>query len=352
MERASPAWQADSLPLSLLGRPKEQLSYSYFNNNPYFKLDAYCCGPSCCSVTQLCLTLYEPMNCSSAGFPVLYPLLEFAQTLSIDSVSLHWIGDAIQPTHPLSSPSPAFSLSQHQGLFQWVGSSHQVAKDLELQLQHIIQYYVNYFIAQNVPAFITQSVQFLSRIQLFATPWIAAGQASLSITNSRSLPKRMSIELVMPSNHLTLCRPLLFLPSIFPSIRVFSDESALGIKCPKYWSYSFNISSSNEHPGLISFQMDWLDLLTVQGTLKSLLQYLSSKASILWCATFFMVQLSHPYMTTGKSIALTRWDFVGKVMSLLFNMLSRWVITFLPRSKHLLTDGLHHHIQCFWRPQK
>ena len=136
MERASPAWQADSLPLSLLGRPKEQLSYSYFNNNPYFKLDACCCGPSCCSVTQLCLTLYEPMNCSSAGFPVLHPLLEFAQTLSIDSISLHWVSDAIQPTHPLSSPSPAFSLSQHQGLFQWVGSSHQVARVLEFQLQH------------------------------------------------------------------------------------------------------------------------------------------------------------------------------------------------------------------------
>ena len=143
----------------------------------------------------------------------------------------------------------------------------------------------------------------------------------------------------MPSNHLILCRPLL-LPSIFPSIRVFSDQSALYIRWPKYWSFSFNIRPSNEHPGLISFRMDWLDLLAVQGTLKSLLQYHSSKASILWCSAFFIVQLSHPYMTTGKTIALTRWTFVGEVMSLLFNMLSRLVITFLPRSKHLVATIL------------
>jgi len=147
---------------------------------------------------------------------------------------------------------------------------------------------------------------------------MAACQASLSITNSRSLPKPMSIELVMPSNHLILCHPLLP-PSIFPSIRVFSNESALRIRWPKYWSFSFNISPSNEHPGLISFRMDWLDLLAVQGTLKSLLQHHSSKASILWCSAFFIVQLSHPYMTTGKTIALTRQTFVGKVMSLLLN---------------------------------
>ena len=140
----------------------------------------------------------------------------------------------------------------------------------------------------------------------------------------------------MLSNHLILCHPLLLLPSIFPSIRVFSDESALRIRWPKYWSFSFNISPSNEHPGLISFRMDWLDLLLVQGTLKSLLQQHSSKASILQCSAFFMVQLSHPYMTTGKTIALTRQNFVGKVMSLLFNMLSRLVIAFLPRSKCLL----------------
>ena len=157
----------------------------------------------------------------------------------------------------------------------------------------------------------------------------------MSITNSRSPPKPMSIESVMPSNHLIFCLPLLLLPSIFPSIRVFSNESALHIRWPKYWSFSFNISPCNEHPGLISFSMDWLDLLAVQGTLKSLLQHHSSKASIFLCSAFFRIQLSHPYMTTGKIIALTRQTFVGKVMSLLFNMLSRLVITFLPTSKHL-----------------
>ena len=150
------------------------------------------------------------------------------------------------------------------------------------------------------------------------TPWPAAQQASLSITNSWSLPKLMSIESVMPSYHLILCHPLLLPPSIFPSSRVFSNESALCIRWPKYWSFSFNISPSNEHSGLISFRMDWLDLLAVQGTLKSLIQHHSSKASVLQGSAFFTVQLSHPYMTTGKTIALTRWTFVGKVMSLLF----------------------------------
>ena len=165
------------------------------------------------------------------------------------------------------------------------------------------------------------------------------------ITNSQSSPKLMTIESVMPSNHLVLCRPLLFLPSIFPSIWVFSNESALWIRWPKYWSFSFNISLSNEHPGLISFRMDWLDLLAVQGTLKSLLQHRSSKASILRRSAFFIVQLSHPYLTTGKTIALTRQTFFGRVMSLLFNMLSRLVITFLPRSKCLLICGYSHHLQ-------
>ena len=179
-------------------------------------------------------------------------------------------------------------------------------------------------------------VQSLSRVRLFATPWTAALQASLSIINSRSPPKPMSIVSVMPSNHLILCCPLLLLPSIFPSIRVFSNESALRILWPKYWSFSFNISPSNEHPGLISFRMDWLDLLEVQGTLKSLLQHHSSKASILLNSAFFIDQLSHPHMTTGKTIALTRQTFAGKVMSLLFNMLSGLDITFLPRSKRLL----------------
>ena len=166
------------------------------------------------------------------------------------------------------------------------------------------------------------SVQLFSHVWLFATPWTTARQASLSITNSWSLLTFMPFESVMPSNHLIFCRPLLLLPSIFPSIRLFSNESALHIRWTKYWSFSFNISPSNEHPGLISFRMDWLDLLAVQGTLKSL-QHHSSKASILRRSAFFIVQLSHPYMTTGKTIALTRWTFVGKVMSLLFHMLSR-----------------------------
>ena len=176
------------------------------------------------------------------------------------------------------------------------------------------------------------SVQSLSRIRLFATPWTATRQASLSITKSRSPLKPMSIKLVMPSNHLILCHPLLVLPSVFPSIRVFSSDSSLHIRWPKYWSFSFNISPSTEHPGLISFRMDWLDLLAFQGTLKSLLQHHSSKASILWHSAFFIIHLSHSHMTTGETIALTRQKFVGKVMSLLFNMLSRLVTTFLPRS--------------------
>ena len=176
------------------------------------------------------------------------------------------------------------------------------------------------------------SVQSLSRVQLFVTAWIAAHQASLSITSSQGLVKLMSVESVMPSNYLILCS-LLLPPSVFPSIRVFSKELVLHIRWPKYWSFSFSISPSNEYSGLISFRINWLDLLAVQGTLKSLLQYYSSKASVFWCSAFFIAQLSHPYMTTGKSIALTRQTSVGKVMSLLFNMLSRLVIAFLPRKK-------------------
>ena len=162
----------------------------------------------------------------------------------------------------------------------------------------------------------------------------------------------MSIESVMPSNHFILCHPLLLLPSSFPSIRVFSNESALHIRWPKYWSFSFSISPSSEHPGLVSFRLDWLDLLAVQGTLKSLLQHHSSKASILQCSAFFIAQLSHPYMTTGKTIALTRWTFVDKVMSLLFNMLSRLVITFLPRSKCLLISCLQSPSAAILEPRK
>ena len=180
------------------------------------------------------------------------------------------------------------------------------------------------------------SLQSLSHVQLFATPMNLSTPGLPAISNSRSPPKPMSIELVMPSSHLILCHPLLLLHSTFPSIRVVSNESALHIRWPKYWNFSFSISPSNEHSGLISFRMDWLDLFAVQGTLKSLLQHHSSKASILWHSALFIVQLSHPYMTHGKTIALTKWTFVGKVMSLLFNMLSRLVITFLPMSKHLL----------------
>ena len=176
----------------------------------------------------------------------------------------------------------------------------------------------------------------LSHVRLFATPWTAARQASLSFTISQSLLELMSIESVMSFNHPILCRPLLLLPSIFPSIRVFFKESVIHIRWPKYWSFSFSISPSNEYSGTDSFRMDWLDHLAVNGTLKSLLQHHSSKASILQCSAFFMTQLSHPYMTTGKTIALTLQTFVGKVMTLLFNMLLRLVITFLPRSKQLL----------------
>ena len=193
------------------------------------------------------------------------------------------------------------------------------------------------------------SVQSLSHVPLFATPWIAAHQASLSITNSQSSLKLMSIESVMPSSYLILCCPLLLLPPISPSIRVFSNESTLLMRWPKYWSFSFLISPSSEHPGLISLRMDWLDLLAIQGTLKSPLQHHSSKASIHWHSAFFTVQLSHPYMTTGKTITLTRWTFVGKVISLLFNILSKLVITFLSRSKCLLFSWLQLPSAVIWK---
>ena len=192
-------------------------------------------------------------------------------------------------------------------------------------------YYFKFFPAQiwcdlaikTLEWFIVVIVHSLSHVQLFVIPWTAAHQASPSFTISRSLLKLMSMESVMPSNHLILCRPLLLLPSIFPRIKVFSNESALCISWLKYWSFIFSISPSNEYSGLISFRMDWFDLLAIQRTLKSLLQHHSSKASILQPSAFFIVQLSHPYMTIGKTIALTRWTFVGKVMSLPFNMLSR-----------------------------
>ena len=196
------------------------------------------------------------------------------------------------------------------------------------------------------------SVQSLSHVQLFVTPWTAARHASLSNTNSQSLLKLMSVESVMPFNHLILCHPLLLPPSIFPSIRVFSNKSVLRMRWPKYWTFSFSISPSNEYSGLISFRMDWLDLRAVQGTLKSLLQYHSSKSSILQRSAFFMVQLSHPYMTTGKTIALARQTSVGKLMSLLLNTLSRLVINFLSRSKCLVISWLQSPSAVILEPKK
>ena len=195
-------------------------------------------------------------------------------------------------------------------------------------------------------------VRSLSHDRLFASPWTAACQASLFCSISCSLPKFMSIELVMPSNHLILCHSLLLLPSIFPSIKVFSNESALPSRWPKYWSFRFSISLSNEYSGFISFRIDGFDLLAVQGTLKSLLQHHSSKASILQHSVFFMVHLSHLYMTTGKAIALTLWTFISKMMSLLFNTLSKFVIAFLPRSNCLLISQLQASSAAILEPKK
>ena len=200
--------------------------------------------------------------------------------------------------------------------------------------------------------FLFSSVQSLSRVQLFSTPWATAHQVSLSITNSWSLLKLMPIELVLPSNHLILCHPFLLQSSIIPSIRVFSNESVLQIRWPKYWSFGLSFSPYNECSWMISFRMDWLDLLAVQGTLKCLLQHHSSKASIFQRSAFFIVQVLHPCMTTEKNIILTRWTFVGKVMFLLFNKLSRLVITFLPRSKCLLISWLQSTSAVILEPRK
>ena len=198
-------------------------------------------------------------------------------------------------------------------------------------MENIFSLFLSFFFSLFLVIHVTvqfSSVQSLSCVWLFATPWIEAHQASLSITNSWSSLRLTSIESVMPSSQFILCRPILLLPPIPPSIRVFSNESTLRMRWPKYWSFSFSIIPSREIPGLISYRMDWLDLCAVQGTLKSLLQHHSSKASILRCSAFFTVQLSHPYMTTGKTIALTRRTFVGKATCLLLNMLSRLVLTF------------------------
>ena len=242
------------------------------------------------------------MDCSTAGFPVLYHPLDFAQ------IHVHCVNDAIQLSQPLSPPSPPQSVQFN-------------------------------------------SVQSLSLVRLFVTPWTAAHQTSLSITSSQFTQTHVHwvSDAIQPSYPLSSPSPP---TSIFPSTRVFSNESVLRIRWPNYWSFSFSISPPNEYSGLISLRMDWFDLLVVQETLKSLLQYHSSKASVLWCPAFFIVQLSHLYMTTGKTIALTRWTFVCKVMSLLFNMLARLIITFPPRSKRLLISWLQSSSAVILEPPK
>ena len=274
---------------------------------------------------------------------------------SRSSISCPVMSDSLQPMD-CSLPGSSVYEILHARILEWVAipfSRRSSWSRDQTQVSCTASRFLTIWATGGAPMGLSfSSVQSLSRVWLFATPWIAALQGSLSITSSWSLPIPMSIESVMPSNHLILCGPLLLLPPIPPSIRVFSNESTLHMRWPKYWSFSFSISPSNEHPGLISFRMDWLDLLAVQGTLTSLLQHHSSKASIFQCSAFFIVQLSHPYMTTGKTIALTRETFVAKVMSLLFNMLSRLIITFLARSKHLLISWVQSHLQWFWSPPK
>ena len=262
----------------------------------------YACVPRSFSHVWLC----DPKDCSLIVSSV-YGILQ--------ARILEWI--AMPSSRGLSQPGD----QSNQCLLHCL---HWQADSLPLAptRKPIIHYMKYYFLS-------SYSVQSLCHVRLFATPWTAAHQASLSITNCQSPPKPMSIETVIPSNHLILCCPLLLLPSIFPSMRIFSNESALHIRWPKYCNFSFNISPSNEDPGLISFRMDWLDLLEVQGTLKILIQKHSSKSSILQCSALFIVQHSHRYMTTGKTLPLTRRTFVDTVMSLLFNMLSRFVILWI-----------------------
>ena len=327
-------------------------------------------------------TLWDPMNSSTPAFPVLHHLPELAQ------MHVHWVSDPSNhlifcyPLLLLSSIFPSIKIFPKESALhiRWpkywsfsfsISPSNKYSGLISFQIDCVFSpccprdpqgsFWAQEFkcISSSVLSLlygpvltsisIFSSVQSLSHVRLFATPRTAARQASLSITNSWSLLKLMSIELVMPSYHLILCHPLLLLPSSFPSIRVFSNESVLHIRWPKYWNFSF--SPSNKYSGLISFRIDWLWFLVVQGTLKSLLQHHSSKASILWHSAFFIVQLSHPYMTTGKIIALTRWTFVGKVMFLLFNMLFRFVIAFLPRSKCLLISWLQSPSTMIWSPK-
>ena len=282
-----------------------------------------------CSVTQPHPTICDPMDCSTPGFPIRHQLLELAQTRPSSQWCHPTISSSVIPFFCLqsfpASGSFLISLLFTSGGQNTGASASKSVLPMSIQFWFPLQFSS---VAQSCPALLRPHA------------WTVACQASLSFTNSRSLLKLMSIKSVILSNHFILCCPLFLLSSIFPSIRDFSNESVLHIRWPKYWSFSLSISPSNEYSGLISFMIDWLDLLAVQGTLKSLLQNYSSKTSIFWPSAFFTVQLEHPYMTTGKTIALTSWTFVGKVMSLLFNMLSRFVITFLPRSKRLLISWL------------
>ena len=308
-----------------------------------------CCVSSSCAVTQESTSAHSSWEC--LHFPTSLPLLTLSHLLKgplWTSVHIHLC---------LGNPKALgwyFFLRNLPWCIWWtclppLGPSDTLLPSGLGKSMHLFS---------NQPGSVSQipaqfrSVQLLSRVWLFATPWTAAHQASLSIINSQSLLKLTCIESVMPSNHLILCRPFLLPPSVFPSFRVFSNESVLHIRWPKCWNFSFSISPSNECWGLISFRMDWLDLLAVQGTLKSLRQHHSSKASILRRSAVFTVQLSHPYMTIGKTIALTRWTFVGKVMSLLFNMLSSLVIAFLPRSKRLLISWLQSPSAVIFEPRK
>ena len=311
-------------------------------------LATLCCV---CLVIRSCLTLFDPMDCSPPGSSV-----HGDSPGKNTEVGCHALLQGIFPTQGSTQ------VSRIIGRFFTVWATREVPSNsncLNLTKEWYLIWSYNSLLSQTFQFLINiymeiqfSSVQSLSHVRLFATPWIQHAKASLSITNSWSSLRLTSIESVMPSSHLILCLPLLLLPPIPSSIRVFSNESTLQMRWPKYWIFSFSIIPSKEIPGLISFRMDWLDLLVVQGTLKSLLQHHLSKTSILRCSAFFTVQLSHPYMTTGKTIALTTQTFVGKVMSLLLNMLSRLVITFLPRSKRLLISWLQSPSALILEPKK
>ena len=284
----------------------------------------------------LCLPHASALPVSSSGWWLIYPLMSFV----VRWWAHEWMGllSSVSLCSKLIKPKEEFG---GNSVCNWSVSNTHDSLDLGLVWEG----------GGGVWCRLQVVFQSLSCVRFFATPWTTALQASLSFTISWSLLKLMSIESVMPSNHLILCCSLFLLPSIFPSIRVYSDESVLNW-WPEFWSFSFSISPSNDYSGLIYFRIDWFDLLSVQGTLKSLLQHHSSKASILWWSAFFIVQLSHPYMTTGKATTLTRWTFVSKVLSLLFNMLGRFVIAFLPVTKHLWISWLQSLSTVILEPRK